>query len=181
MTLAACDATHAWLHVPRMALLDGLGADARAFDDLTDAQNQAIVDGLMLVALADGPATDGQATVLAGLIAELPTMAARSEHDREAYARASLRRLEALAGIEGVAAYVAALADALPSQTVRAVLLVMGASLGRGDGAPSPGQQHILGMMAETFGVDDAAFTDAVERLAAGVLPPPLERVAPRP
>ena len=169
MTIAACVRLVTWLHVPAMALLDGLGADARAFDHLTDAQNQAIVDGLMLVALADGPATDGQATVLAGLLAELPTMASRSEAEREAYARASLARLEALSGIAGVAAYVASLGDVLPSQTVRAVLIVMGASLGRGDGAPSPGQQHILGMMAETFGVDDDAFTHAVECLAAGV------------
>ena len=152
-----------------MALLDGLGADARAFDHLTDAQNQAIVDGLMLVALADGPATDGQATVLAGLLVELPTLAARSEPEREAYARASLARLEALSGIDGVSAYVASLADALPSQVVRAVVLVMGASLGREDGGPSPGQQHVLGMMAETFDVDDVAFTHAVECLAAGV------------
>ena len=152
-----------------MALLDGLGAEARAFDHLTDGQNQAIVDGLMLVALADGPATDGQATVLAGLLAEVPTIAARSEAEREAYARASLARLEALAGIEGVAAYVDSVAAALPSATVRAVVLVMGASLGRGDGGPSAGQQHVLGMMAERFEIDDAAFTHAVECLAAGV------------
>lgn len=152
-----------------MALLDGFGADARAFEGLSDTQNQAIADGLLLVAYADGPATKAQSTTLAGLLASLPSFASRTALQREGYVRRAIGRLGQFEGPQSIGPYVEGIADALPSPIVRATLLVLGAALGRNEGVPTVAQRHVLEVMAESLDVDDAAFSSAAERLAVGV------------
>jgi hypothetical protein len=152
-----------------MALLDAFGADARLFEDLTDAQNQAITDGLLLVAYADGPATKSQSTTLAGLVASLPSFAARTALQREGYIRRSIARLGKFEGPQSMAPFIDDIAAALPSPVVRATLVVLGAALGRDDGEPSEAQRLVLDAMADALDVDEAAFSTAAQRLAAGV------------